>query len=223
MNFTNRITVSSADGSSTLRIAGTDEHFHSVHGALNESMHIYIEAGMRVLKNRESVNILEVGFGTGLNALLTLIYQENRTIRYHGIEAYPLREEEVKSLNYNTMLMDDQWEEYFFKMHAVDAVDEVEIAPGFFFRKSLRKLEEMMLSENQYDLVYFDAFSPDLQPELWSEEIFQRIYNAMTKDSVLITYCAKGRVKRAMKATGFTVEGLPGPVGKREISRAVKK
>lgn len=222
MNFTNRITVSSADGSSTLQIAGTNEHFHSVHGALNESMHIYIKAGMQTLKDRESVNILEVGFGTGLNALLTLIHRKNCAIRYHGIEAYPLREEEVKSLNY-TMLIDNQWEEYFLKMHAMDEENEVGIIPGFFFRKSLRKLEEMMFPENQYDLVYFDAFSPDLQPELWSEEIFQRIYNAMKKDSILVTYCAKGRVKRAMKAVGFSVEGLPGPTGKREISKAVKK
>lgn len=221
LDFTKRTPTISEDGSTTFRIDGSDEHFHSVHGAYNESMHIYINTGLQALKDRENIAILEVGFGTGLNALLTLAHQEGREIHYHAIEAYPLNMDEVKLLNY-TNLIDDTWGQSFLEMHTLLSGEEVEIYPKFFFRKTIQKLEEALLRPNYFDLVYFDAFSPDLQPELWSEEIFQKVWLAMNNKSILTTYCAKGWVKRAMKKVGFTVEGLPGPAGKREISKAVK-
>ncbi|MDL2307994.1 tRNA (5-methylaminomethyl-2-thiouridine)(34)-methyltransferase MnmD [Bacteroidales bacterium OttesenSCG-928-B11] len=220
-DFTKRTITISEDGSSSLRIEGTDEHFHSVHGAYNESMHVYINAGLKMMGEKREIAVLDVGFGTGLNALLTLVNQDNRVIHYHGIEAYPLQENEFKALNY-TSIVGKKWDEIFRYIHVLKSDDEVEISSNFFFKKSIIKLEDICLFAGKYDIVYFDAFSPDLQPELWSEEIFRKIYKAMVDGGILMTYCAKGWVKRVMKTVGFTVEGLPGPIGKREISRGVK-
>lgn len=214
----------SGDGSTTFRLEGlgVNEHFHSIHGAYSESMHIFIQAGLQSLLYRKRINILEVGFGTGLNALLTLIHQGEREIHYEGIEAYPLNRDEVSALNYDKQI-DKKWSETFYKMHDLPSGEKFEIYPNFYYQKKTIKIEEAHFPDNYFDLVYFDAFSPALQPELWGEEIFEKLYAAMQFSSILVTYCAKGSVKRAMKASGFTVEGLPGPVGKREITRCRKK
>lgn len=222
IDFYKRTHIISEDGSSTLRIDGVDEHFHSIHGAYNESMHIYIQTGLWACDDIEDVSILEVGFGTGLNAILTQIHQGGRKIHYHGIEAYPLKEKEIEMLNYSSFLNDFHYS-VFRKMHEIMKDEEIEISPNLFFRKSISKVEDISFPDNYYDLVYFDAFSPDIQPEMWQEEIFQKLYKSMRTNGILVTYCAKGWVKRAMKSAGFQVEGVPGPVGKREISRASKK
>lgn len=221
LDFTKRTAVISEDGSSTFHIDGSEEHFHSVHGAYNESMHIFIHAGLNTLANRQKINILEVGFGTGLNALLTLIHQTKREIHYDGIEAYPLNEDEVKVLNYSKQV-GNQWEDSLLKIHDLPPDEETEISQGFFLKKRIGKIENLFLPENHYDLVYYDAFSPIIQPELWDEEIFKKLFVAMKKHAILTTYCAKGSVKRAMKSAGFQLEGLPGPIGKREMTRARK-
>lgn len=208
------------DGSATLKLNRMGEHYHSVYGAWNESMHIYIEAGLKAV-SRENIRILEVGFGTGLNTILTLVHKGDKNIFYHAIEAYPLTEEEVSALNYCRFLPSGDYPA-FQKLHSCAEGEIHEMANGFSFIKEIRKLEDTLLEAGHYDLVYFDAFSPDFQEELWEEAIFSRLYTAMRKEAVLVTYCAKGRVKRALKKTGFRLESLPGPRGKREIIRCVK-
>jgi tRNA U34 5-methylaminomethyl-2-thiouridine-forming methyltransferase MnmC len=221
-----RKTILTEDGSATLKLLCYDEQFHSLHGAIAESTHIYINAGLRALPDDlDEIHILEMGLGTGLNALLTGIAHQacndKPVIYYHAIEAYPLTSDEVRSLNY-VALINPAWNEAFQAIHNAPAEEWIAIMPHFFFKKSLSRIEDVLLEENRYNLVYFDAFSPDIQPELWSEAIFKKCYQAMAHDAILITYCAKGRVKRAFLSVGFELFSLPGPVGKREISRCVK-
>jgi len=200
-----------------------DESFHSKYGAVAESYHIYITAGFNFISDeRKEVNILEVGFGTGLNALLT--YQEslshNTVINYHAIEPYPLKSKIYSQLNYPDLIKNGH--EIFKKFHQCDENQEITIVDGFNFIKSFEEIQEINLRDNFYDLVYFDAFNPDLEPEIWTEAVFKKIFKAMAADSVLVTYSTKGDVRRAMKSVGFIVEKLPGPKGKREICRAFK-
>lgn len=210
------------DGSTTLKLCDFDEQFHSLHGAVNESMHVYINAGLQYFIEKENINILEMGFGTGLNAILTIQRRNNRTIAYHGIEAFPLNDEEINNLNFQDFI-DPELYEVFQQLHQCNENEWIEPYNNFKFKKSIIKLEDILLENDFYDLVYYDAFSPDIQPELWDEIALKKIYRSMKKKSVLVTYCAKGSVKRVMKVVGFEVEGLPGPVGKREISRCIKK
>jgi tRNA U34 5-methylaminomethyl-2-thiouridine-forming methyltransferase MnmC len=217
-----RVVEITEDGSATLKLTEFDEQFHSIHGAVNESLHIYINAGLKFLRERECLKIAEVGFGTGLNAILTLQNQENREIEYHAIEAYPLKEEEYKQLNYNQFI-DSGLTDAYRRMMQFDEGKWMEINARFRLKVSVAKIEDIHLENGEYDLVYFDAFGPATQPELWTGKIFEKIYQSMSKNSVLVTYCSKGAVKRAMKSAGFEVSGLPGPIGKREITRCLKK
>jgi tRNA U34 5-methylaminomethyl-2-thiouridine-forming methyltransferase MnmC len=233
-----RKTILTEDGSSTLKLLCYDEQFHSLHGAIAEAECIYINAGLRALPdNLDEIHILEMGLGTGLNALLTLQHNlrdvnhsgssditnfaAKNTIYYHAIEAFPLTPEEVQSLNY-VALINPALDEAFQAIHNAPTEEWTTIMPNFFFKKSLSRLEDIFLEENRYNLLYFDAFSPDIQPELWSETIFKKCYKAMTHNAILVTYCAKGQVKRAFRSVGFELFSLPGPVGKREISRCLK-
>ena len=217
-----RVVEITEDGSSTLKLTEFDEQFHSIHGAVNESLHIYINAGLNFLQERKSLKIAEVGFGTGLNAILTLQNQENRKIEYHAIEAYPLKKEEYRQLNYNKFI-DSKLANIYQRMMQFEEGRWMEMNAKFRLKVSVAKIEEISLESGEYDLVYFDAFGPATQPELWTEKIFKKIYQSMSKNSVLVTYCSKGAVKRAMKSVGFEVSGLPGPIGKREITRCLKK
>lgn len=213
-----------ADGSHTLYLKSLDETYHSIHGAIQEAIHVYINAGFNYYKNRAQLNVLEVGFGTGLNAFLT--YQEslknNIEVNYTSIEAYPLQKESIDKLNYLSELNVAEKEiKLFNKLHEAKWNENEKITGSF----SLTKLELMLQDftrEEQYDVIYFDAFGPRVQPELWETSILQQMFNALKVNGVLVTYCAKGSVKRALKEVGFKIESIPGPPGKREMTRAIK-
>jgi tRNA U34 5-methylaminomethyl-2-thiouridine-forming methyltransferase MnmC len=210
------------DGSTSFKLSNFNEQFHSLHGAIAESEHIYIKEGLQALPlSEEPIHLLEVGFGTGLNALLTIQNAHPRTIYYHAIEPFPLTEAELQQLNYveriNPLLQDD-----FLQIHQAPEDTWMNLSSSFFFKKTTAFLEDILLPEAHYNLVYFDAFSPETQPHLWTQHIFEKLYQAMKPKAVLVTYCAKGKVKRDMKSAGFSLFSLPGPKGKREITRCVK-
>ena len=211
-----------ADGSSTIYAPTFNQHYHSTHGALQESRHVFIDAGLAHC-SKSSVSILEIGFGTGLNALLTAIEAKNqkKKIRYVGLEKYPIQSNELPLLNYTSVLNVDAITVLFEALHTTPWEIENALSPNF----SLEKREQNFLDiddENAFDIIYYDAFAPNAQPELWTEEIFKKMFEALKTGGFLVTYCAKGQVKRNMKAVGFLVEGLPGPPGKREMTRATK-
>lgn len=213
------------DGSHTLKVEGLQEHYHSTFGAINESMHVFIKAGLnRVLQDKpDELSILEVGFGTGLNALLTLLEQKTQGVAmyYSAVEAYPLEEAIWTRLNYADIIGGEDARTAFTKLHRCSWNDTTEIVPGFYLEKQDCKLDAFA-ADKSFDLVYFDAFGPDVQPELWSEAIFRNIAGMTSPGGMLVTYSCKGSVKRALKAAGFQIEKLPGPKGKREILRGVK-
>lgn len=221
-NFFKRKPILTEDGFNSFQLCDRDEQFHSIHGARNESIHIYIKAGLEAIPvENQIIHIFEMGFGTGLNALLTLQQRKNRKIYYHCVEAYPLSAAEYSLLYYEPHFQREEIDGWK-RMHQQASEIEIEIFPDFLFKKEIKSIENMDFIDNFYDLVYFDAFSPDVQPELWSETLFSKLFLAMKQGGILVTYCAKGSVKRALKSSGFSIESLPGPTGKREITRARK-
>ena len=210
------------DGSPTLYVAELDEHYHSIHGALQESLHVFIDAGLRA-RNQTQVSILEIGFGTGLNALLTAIEAENLNLKveYTGIEKYPVTVDELARLNFDELPSILPSLQLLNNMHEVPWNKPIEITAHFTLTKRQQDFKQIDDIE-KFDLIYFDAFAPSAQPNLWTEDIFKRMYNALKANGILVTYCAKGQVKRNMKAAGFSIECLPGPPGKREMTRATK-
>lgn len=223
-NFQRRI-VKTEDGSHTLELVGMDEHYHSTFGAVQESRHVYIQHGLQSLSGGiGAVSILEVGFGTGLNALLTLMatQKKNLQVYYFALEPFPLQREEYEALNYASLLSETGLQEGFLKFHECEWSKDIKFFPGFVFRKEKTRLEAASLSGHFFDLVYFDAFGPDTQPELWTQPMFEKVSSAMNPGGILTTYCAKGSVRRAMKSSGFAIEKLSGPPGKREMTKAVK-
>ncbi|MBO4581921.1 MAG: tRNA (5-methylaminomethyl-2-thiouridine)(34)-methyltransferase MnmD [Bacteroidales bacterium] len=219
-----RSIIVTEDGSHSLYVPQFRQSYHSVHGALQESEHIFIQAGLACehISSYPCLNIFEAGFGTGLNALLTWYHAQQQIINYHAIELYPLQEQEYGLLNYAQMLPCRESQQIFLRMHQAAWGEWQAITPCFNLYKSQTDLQEASLSENRFHLVYFDAFSPGEQPELWTEKIFAMLYNAMIPQGVLVTYSTMGVVKRALKSVGFVIEKLPGPKGKREILRAFK-
>lgn len=214
--------ILTADGSHTLFNEKTGEHYHSTFGAITESEHIFIRAGLGAVSMEKSeISILEIGLGTGLNALLTLGWAEenNKPVRYHAIEAFPLEQAVFQKLNYTAILGIEQ--QYFLGIHGARN-EEKQVSDMFSFSFAEVKLEDASFQQNHYDVVFFDAFSPDVHPEMWTEVSFQKINESMKKGGVLTTYSCKGVVKRALKATGFQIEKIPGPPGKREFLRARK-
>jgi len=209
------------DGSHTLFVPGIDECYHSTHGAIQESKHIYIEAGLKQFP-KDHIRILEIGFGTGLNAFLTLLEAEHsrKEIHYTTLELYPIEIEKALQLNYPEQLAPEK-RQAFEKMHTAEWNVEISITPFFKLKKLEADFTGSILKDN-YDVIYFDAFSPEKQPEMWSRELFEKIYSHCNQGAVLTTYCAKGIVRRAMQTAGFLVERLPGPPGKREILRGRK-
>lgn len=215
--------ILTADGSKTIQIEDWNEQYHSKHGAIQEAYHVFISQGLGLFQNRD-IHILEIGFGTGLNALITLLEAPklNLTVDYAGIEAFPVSLEEVSQLDYCKQLDCLGQQETFQKMHRDPWEEKLSITDTFTLlkqKKDFRDIDEA----NLFNLVYFDAFGARVQPELWTEDIFSRMYTALKKEGVLVTYAAKGSVRRAMQAVGFSVERLPGPPGKREMLRATKK
>lgn len=218
--------ITTGDGSTTIHIEDWDEQYHSTHGAIQESEHVFIKTGLHHLQNTfnpEQIHILEIGFGTGLNAFMTYLEakKHNFPVNYVGIEAYPVASAEITQLNYSTKLKVEHEQITFTKMHTCDWETETVLAENFKLTKRQQFFHQINDKE-RYNLIYFDAFGARVQPELWTVEIFQKMYNALQSKSVLVTYAAKGSVRRAMQEVGFTVERLPGPPGKREMLRATK-
>jgi len=230
------------DGSHTLFSAVSGECYHSIHGAYTESNHIFIQLGL-LAHQKKTLRVLEVGFGTGLNAFLTAIEAKFNDLKvsYIGLEPFPISTELQQSLNYSAYILEKKRDE----VSNADAIDREAMnaswfnhlfsflhqsgwsAPSqfeecFLFEKRIEGILETSLPENSFDVIYFDAFSPETQAELWTAEVFEKCYRLLDHNGILVTYCAKGVVKRALKAAGFVVENLPGPPGKREITRAVK-
>ncbi|MCD7933132.1 MAG: tRNA (5-methylaminomethyl-2-thiouridine)(34)-methyltransferase MnmD [Tannerellaceae bacterium] len=217
-----RVIEVTADGSHTLFVPSMDEHYHSVNGAVQESEHVFIEAGFRQVK-KQVVRVFEVGFGTGLNALLTLAEiatGEQKKVVYYTVEAYPLSIELAGQLNYTRQILDVTPEDYL-SLHQAAWNVPVPVTPNFTLYKIEGDSNRIELPGN-LDVVYFDAFAPDKQPDLWNQELFDRIYRQMNPGGIITTYCAKGVVRRMMQTAGFTMERLPGPPGKREMLRGRK-
>jgi tRNA U34 5-methylaminomethyl-2-thiouridine-forming methyltransferase MnmC len=212
------------DGSMTIHIPEWNEQYHSKHGAINEALHVFIQAGLQYFLNAsksKEVKILEIGFGTGLNAFLTQLFSEKQQIKieYTGVEAYPVLSSEIEELNYPKLLQSS--EAVFEKLHQIPWEKLIQVSENFKLKKKKQFFSEIDDIE-AFNVIYFDAFGARVQPELWTEVIFKKMYRALKLDGVLVTYAAKGSVRRAMESVGFKVERLPGPPGKREMLRAVK-
>ncbi|MDX2250069.1 MAG: tRNA (5-methylaminomethyl-2-thiouridine)(34)-methyltransferase MnmD [Bacteroidia bacterium] len=206
------------DGSSTLYSPGFDEHYHSVHGAIQESMHVFIRSGLDLLKDREEIKLLEMGFGTGLNVLLTYFCAGNLRIDYTTLEAYPLSEEQICSLNYPEATGFAGAKEVFQKVHEAPWDCKAVIRETFNLEKVHTRIEDYQ-TEKKFDLVYYDAFAPTSQPELWEDAMLAKIYEWVRPGGIFVTYSAKSSVRRGLIAAGFVVEKIPGPPGKREMLR----
>lgn len=223
--------VITADGSTTIHLPEWNEQYHSKHGAIQEAYHVFIKHGLYhfcdpelVSGFHQSISILEIGFGTGLNAFITLLEAEKLklNIDYVGVEGYPVSMDEIDQLNYSKELGTKEEDIIFKKLHQVSWDKEHEIMANFQLTKQ-KKLFYEVNEINLYDLIYFDAFGARVQPELWTEAIFEKMHNALKPNGILVTYSAKGSVRRALIAVGFKVEKLPGPPGKREMLRAWKE
>lgn len=217
-----RTIITTADGSKTIHLEAWDEQYHSKHGAIQEAYHVFIAHGLSAVQ-KSNISILEIGFGTGLNALITLLEAASKDlqINYTGVERYPVISAELDQLNYISELKAEEYKELFLAMHTTSWEEEAEITPYFRVKKQQKDFKEIK-DVQEYDLIYFDAFGARVQPELWTEEIFQRMFNSLKNNGILVTYAAKGSVRRAMLAVGFHVERLPGPPGKREMLRATR-
>jgi tRNA U34 5-methylaminomethyl-2-thiouridine-forming methyltransferase MnmC len=220
--------ITTADGSKTIQIEDWNEQYHSVHGAIQEANHVYIKHGLlffysEILDSKKSeINILEIGFGTGLNALLTQLKAEelSQPINYSGVEAFPITLEELKQLNYASELNVSQ--EKLTKLHSCSWEELHQVSEVFKLTK-LQQFFKDISAKNQFDVIYFDAFGARVQPELWTEEIFKIMHSALKLNGVLTTYAAIGSVRRTLIALGFEVERLEGPPGKRHMLRAIKR
>lgn len=226
-----RTLITTADGSHSLYVKDLDEHYHSIHGAIQEAVHVFIKTGLHFMhhKNYQEMNILEIGFGTGLNALLTCLEAEklNIKINYTGLEAFPLENNLLKELNYVDLITalsypeKNKTQQIFEQLHSSEWQKNVPISKHFNLNKINNTLQDVPLTES-YDLIYFDAFGPRVQPDMWEDELLSKIYLATRAKGCLVTYCAKGEVKRSLKKVGFKVETLPGPPRKREMVRGLK-
>ncbi|WCO02704.1 tRNA (5-methylaminomethyl-2-thiouridine)(34)-methyltransferase MnmD [Psychroserpens ponticola] len=231
--------ITTADGSKTIQIEDWNEQYHSVHGAIQEANHVYIKQGLLFFYNEHilgvsetichsepnseshPISILEIGFGTGLNAILTLLVSEELklNINYCGVEAYPVSTEELSQLNYAEALKIQS--SAFVDIHKSDWETSHKVTKQFRLTKQ-QKFFNDIVDVNCYDVIYFDAFGARVQPELWTEVIFKKMYDALKPNGVLVTYSAKGSVKRALRAVGFSIKRLEGPPGKRHMLRAIK-
>ncbi len=210
-----------ADGSKTLYLPHLDETYHSSHGAIQEAVHVFIEHGLTYVSQKtESITVFEMGFGTGLNALLTALWAQKhqRMIHYIGIEHYPIEEEIWRQMEFVQVeseialyakIMYSEWGKF------------QEINPFFELKKIEQTVHNLDLNE-KVDLIYFDAFGPKVQAEMWNLPVLKKMYDMLMPGGIFVTYCAQGQMKRNLKSLGFTLEELPGPPGKREMTRATK-
>tara|TARA_B100000614_G_C14356461_1_gene415279 strand:+ start:50 stop:700 length:651 start_codon:yes stop_codon:yes gene_type:complete len=207
------------DGSHSLFVKKLNETYHSIHGSITEANHVFIRNGLQ-FQNKLNINILEIGFGTGLNALLTLLNLNQKRVNYTSLEPFPISDKIYKKLNFYEILKSDK--ETFIKLHNSDWEVNVPHTDNFNLNK-LRKKIQYFNSSEKFDIIYFDAFAPEKQSEMWSIEVLNKCYYFLKPKGFLVTYCAKGVVKRTLKEVGFLVESLEGPPGKREMIRAFKK
>ncbi|SDW50102.1 tRNA U34 5-methylaminomethyl-2-thiouridine-forming methyltransferase MnmC [Lutibacter oricola] len=214
--------IITGDGSSTIHMPEWNEQYHSKHGAIQEAKHVFIKSGLELFSNT-NVNILEIGFGTGLNSFITLLEAPklNLKVNYTGVEAYPVEKSEIEKLNYVEELSASKFQKEFDVLHTSNWEEEIKISEEFILKKEQKFFKEID-TKDYFNLIYFDAFGARVQPELWTEEIFEKMYASLKEGGVLVTYSAKGSVRRAMQAVGFKVERLAGPPGKREMLRAIK-
>jgi tRNA U34 5-methylaminomethyl-2-thiouridine-forming methyltransferase MnmC len=213
--------IVTGDGSHSLVNEALNETYHSRHGAVRESMHVFIEHGLQFFANKQpknSISILEVGFGTGLNALLTIneAKRRNLTVQYTSLETFPILETIWRTLNYPDAY------NFFKQLHSAAWNRWVEITPYFSLQKREMSLQKVNLKTIEYDVIFFDAFAPNKQPELWQLPMLEKVCASIKPNGLFVTYCAKGQLKRDLKSLGLIVESLPGPPGKREMVRAVK-
>lgn len=211
-----------ADGSTTIHISNWNESYHSRHGAIQEAYHVFVKNGLSQI-NADTISILEIGFGTGLNAFITFLEAKRRQIAidYTGVEAYPISSLEVEAMNYSSELAASDFAEVYKRMHECSWEEAHTLSSNFFLTKRKQFFQDIV-DQNKYDLIYFDAFGYDVQPELWTTNIFRSMHMALKAGGILVTYAARGVVKRSMLEVGFEVEKLPGPPGKREMFRATK-
>ena len=211
-----------ADGSNTLYVPALDEHYHSFHGAFQEANHVFIKNGL-LNQNKKELHILEVGFGTGLNALITACESTHLdyTIDYVGVEAYPVSSELMAKMNYASLFDDSNAVLFFEEIIHSEWGKRNEIHSKFKLTKLEKRIEDTVC-DKKFDLIYFDAFGPRVQAEMWDFSMLKKMYSFLNFHGELVTYCAKGQFKRDLKSAGFEVVSLPGPPGKREMVRARK-
>lgn len=214
--------ITTSDGSTTIHIPDWDEQYHSKHGAIQEAYHVFIKSGLNLFQNQK-IKILEIGFGTGLNSFITFIEAKKLDLKvdYVGVEKFPISEDELQQLNYVSELSANKFADIFSKMHSNPQKKKCDLSDDFSLTKRQQDFNDIDDKEC-FDLIYFDAFGARVQPELWTVAIFKKMYDALKEGGVLVTYSAKGSVRRAMIEVGFKVEKLPGPPGKREMLRAMK-
>jgi tRNA U34 5-methylaminomethyl-2-thiouridine-forming methyltransferase MnmC len=219
--------ITTSDGSHSLLNTALNETYHSVHGAVQESIHIFINNGLEYHLNLhvvQNIKILEVGFGTALNVLLTIGYaqQSLRQIELISLESSPIGLELASQLNYPDLLKMKDANIHFSRLHACPWNERLQVLPNLVIEKQHIELENAVLTDSTFDIIYYDAFAPGKQPELWEIPAFRKIISCMKPGGVFVTYCAKGQVKRDLKSLGLIVETLPGPPGKKEMVRATK-
>ncbi|GGD35066.1 tRNA (5-methylaminomethyl-2-thiouridine)(34)-methyltransferase MnmD [Flavobacterium orientale] len=210
------------DGSTSIHIPEWGESYHSKHGAIQEAQHVFIKNGFSMCRD-ETIAILEIGFGTGLNAFITFLEatKTKQTVEYVGVEGFPISEEEALKMNYVSELKATEFEAVFKVFHKSEWDQRIAITPTFNLTKR-KQLFDQINDIEQFNLIYFDAFGYRVQPELWSLAIFQRMYAALKQGGILVTYACRGPIKNAMKEAGFQIEKLAGPPGKREMLRGTK-
>lgn len=217
--------IRTEDGSNSLHSTTFDVPYHSIYGAVEESLHVFICAGLQrlILDGYTNISILEIGMGTGLNALLTL-YEAQRhpsiNIQYCGLEGFPLSGNVISELEYTNYLNRKDLQAHFEEMHRIPEKQTLNI-DNFSFTKQIIQFEDFS-AKDKYDLIYFDAFAPTTQPELWNEAMMEKMHTALRENGILVSYCAKGSFKRALKSAGFRLDPLPGPSKKREMTRGWK-
>lgn len=218
-----REVVETEDGSKTIHLPTINESYHSTHGAVQEAKHVFIKSGFDEIK-KKSFSVLEIGFGTGLNSIITFIEgkKKGKTINYTGLEAFPISKEEMNELGYFKLDEFSNYKEVYLNLHSTDWEKPVQISDEFSLLKIHQPLIDFSPESASFDLIYFDAFGPDIQPEMWTVEVFKKMYESLKSEGILVTYSAKGQVRRNMLSVGFEVEKIPGPPGKREMLRARK-
>ncbi len=218
-------TIITKDGSKTFISPLFEETYHSIHGAIQESNHVFIESGLNFYlenSNKSAASILEIGFGTGLNCLLSYRFSQEKSIhiKYTGVEHYPIGIEKAAEMDFPFQNLDEK--DFFLKIHDFNDKESFLFKnKNFEFISNPSKFEDLSYNE-KFDLIYFDAFAPSRQPHLWESEFLEILFKALNPNGVLVTYGSKGSFKRALKSLGFTVQSIPGPPGKREMTRAIK-